>query len=289
MFKAQWYGRNEGYQGTTYEKAEEFCANVAGMDLCPREAYCPNGPIAAAVSKPLFLQHEAFEGEQWAPVKDEYQDDSYILVGKISGNPVTTCHTYRHFRSGEMPQWALDGSSPELKMHILCCKDPQYVSNSISNPVVDLTIGGPAVTDQVPADEFVDLESVALNDDPDGWFDDSDGWFGGSHDDAVDYCASRGGKEICPYSAYCPHGPGQPVSQGHSTDISAEGVQWAPVYAHENYWVMVGQKHENSATTCFSYEDLEGGLPDWGLTSKEHEIKKHIMCCRLRLLSLIHI
>ena len=34
VFKAQWFGRNEGYQGTSYADAEKFCSNVAGMDLC---------------------------------------------------------------------------------------------------------------------------------------------------------------------------------------------------------------------------------------------------------------
>ena len=69
------------------------------------------------------------------------------------------------------------------------------------------------------------------------------------------------------------------MSKGHTTDISAEGMQWSPVFGHENHWVMVGQKHGNSATTCFGHEDLEGGSPDWGLNTERHEIKQHIMCC----------
>lgn len=54
-----------------------------------------------------------------------------------------------------------------------------------------------------------------------------------------------------------------------------------PVFGHENHWVMVGQKHGNSATTCFGYEDLEGAPPSWGLTSEKPEIKRHIMCCNV--------
>jgi hypothetical protein len=34
-FKPQWYGREAGYQGTTYQDALDFCGNVAGMVLCP--------------------------------------------------------------------------------------------------------------------------------------------------------------------------------------------------------------------------------------------------------------
>lgn len=69
------------------------------------------------------------------------------------------------------------------------------------------------------------------------------------------------------------------MSSGDHGDISAEGVQWAPVFGTENHWVMVGMKHGNSATTCFGHEDLEGSPPDWGLSMEKHEIKKHIMCC----------
>ena len=80
---------------------------------------------------------------------------------------------------------------------------------------------------------------------------------------------------------YCPLGPGQPVSSGHTTDISAEGIQWAPYFYEgaSNLWVMVGQKDENSGTTCYSHEELEGTSPEWGSTSDMPEIKKYIMCC----------
>jgi len=283
VFKPEWYGRGEGYQGTTYLESAQFCYNVAGMDLCPLEAYCPNGPATEAGAKPLFLQLDAFEGEQWAPVKTDVddEDDIYVLIGTISDNPVTTCHTYRHFHSGEMPQWGLDGSNPELKNFVLCCKDPNYISTGISNPVVDLSTGGPEISNQELDDEHFDVEIAIKNDLEPEWLGFSDGWLGESHSDAEDFCDSRGNKQICPYAAYCPHGPGQPVSKGHSTDINAEGVQWSPVFGHENHWVMVGQKHGNSATTCFGHEDLEGRPPSWGLTSEQHEIKRHIMCCKL--------
>jgi len=277
IFKPQWYGRDDGYQGTTYYESQEFCNNVSGMLLCPIEAYCPNGPIHGDVLKPLFLQFEPFEGEQWAPVNlDDGDDDSYVLIGKINNNPATACHTFQHFNKGEIPPWGLDGSRPELKLNILCCQDPNYFSTGISNPAVDLTIGGPEMTDKVD-----DVETQIEKELTPEWLSSSDGWFGGSHNEAEEFCQSKGGKQICPYAAYCPHGPGQSVSKGHSTDISAEGSQWSPVFGQENHWVMVGQKHGNSATTCFGHEDLEGGSPDWGLTTEHPEIKKYLMCCHV--------
>lgn len=282
IYKAQWYGRDEGYQGGTYTESAKFCNHIAGMDMCPLQAYCPNGPVNEQVGKPLYLQLGAFQGEQWAPVKTGIDglDDVYLLIGTLNDNPTTTCHTYRHFHDGQLPQWGLDGSRPDLKEYILCCKDPNYISNGLDSAAVDLSTGGP----EIPAEKLhsanFDVETeIANNLDPE-WLDMTNGWTGGSHKDAEDFCASIG-KQICPYAAYCPHGPGQPVSKGHSTDINAEGVQWAPVFGHENHWVMVGQKHGNSATTCFGHEDLEGEPPDWGETTERHEIKEHIMCCTL--------
>lgn len=37
LFKPQWYGKQDGYRGTTYEDAGYFCKNVAGASLCPLE------------------------------------------------------------------------------------------------------------------------------------------------------------------------------------------------------------------------------------------------------------
>ncbi len=71
------------------------------------------------------------------------------------------------------------------------------------------------------------------------------------------------------------------MSSGYTTDMSAEGVQWAP-FSFEgsaNLWVMVGQKDDNSGTTCYGHDELEGTAPEWGLTSDMPEIKKYIMCC----------
>ena len=174
-----------------------FCENVGGMELCPILAYCPEGPVSDSVSKPLFLQLEAFPGEQWAPVKPEAegQSDVYVLIGKLNDNPTTTCHTYRHFQQGEMPGWGLDGSRPDLKQAVLCCKDPNYISNGLSNPAVNLDTGSPAI-----ADEDSNPEIAIANDLTPQWLGYDDGWYGGSHQDAEEFCGSRGGRRICPYA-----------------------------------------------------------------------------------------
>ena len=78
----------------------------------------------------------------------------------------------------------------------------------------------------------------------------------------------------------CPYGPGQPVLGGHIQDFNSAGEQWAPIYGEDtNYWVMIGQKYENSATTCMDNFELEGGEPYWGMTEERADLKSHIMCC----------
>jgi len=59
-----------------------------------------------------------------------------------------------------------------------------------------------------------------------------------------------------------------------------EGEQWAPFLGKDdNNWVLVGRKYGNSATTCYSHEQLEGSLPVWGLSSENARVKRHIQCC----------
>ena len=67
---------------------------------------------------------------------------------------------------------------------------------------------------------------------------------------------------------------------GHRYDFDREGEQWAPLSDKENTWVMIGQKYQNSATTCMLFEWLEGTSPGaWGRVDGMAELKKHIMCC----------
>ncbi len=120
------------------------------------------------------------------------------------------------------------------------------------------------------------------------WFDSTSGWNGGSHDDAVELCASMTGTTgkamtLCPYVVYCPNGPSQkPISiNAEGRDFASEGEQWAPVFGQgDNVWVMIGMKGTNKVTQCLSYSQLhEGDDPEWGKDDSMKEIKKYVMCC----------
>lgn len=116
-----WFGFKDGWSGSTYDEAVKFCASVdpgkgENFHLCPLAAYCPNGPD---YDKPLFLQKEVFQGEQWSPTS--FAENAWIQVGQLSEEAPRTCTTYLE-NYHQQPDWGLDGSEPGIKQHILCCK-----------------------------------------------------------------------------------------------------------------------------------------------------------------------
>lgn len=245
-----WYESRHGYHGGSHADAELFCANVGGKRLCPEEAYCPNGVATYAGQKTLFLDQPAFEGEQWAPVgRSDWGDDGgnrWVMVGTVEGGSTSTCSPSTSIASD---------LSIVHKQHVLCC------------------------TDKDDPKQPANIEAVMKAEMRPVWLDRIDGWEGGSWDDAVVFCDGHGGRELCGYSTYCPYGTGQSIMGSHRYDFEAEGVQWAPL-SQRNSWVMIGRKYQNSATTCLTFDWLEGSSPgDWGKGDGMAELKRHVMCC----------
>ena len=122
------------------------------------------------------------------------------------------------------------------------------------------------------------------------WLSSKEGWNGGSYADAVAFCNSVRGKQLCPYSVICPNGPGHAVMGGrHALEFKVEGEQYAPILGGDNHWVMVGninntsddgtEEKDSSTSKCMTHRQLEGKNPSWGLNGDRIEVKKHIMCC----------
>jgi len=247
-----WFSRKHGYHGTTHEEAVAFCENVGNMVLCPTETYCPKGNDDP--ERPLFMQNRAFESEQWAPVATSSgSNEKWVLIGKLDGEYHGTCRTFGELKGMKPWGWDPDDGDPDSKHHVMCCLDPVHLPKE-TNFAKNLNLI---------------------------WLDESFGWNGGSHDDAKEFCSKLGVKKrLCPYAAYCPHGPGKPVIGGHSEDFNGGGEQWAPAELRDtNYWVMIGQKYQNSATTCMDNWELEGRVPSWGASKERADLKRHIMCC----------
>eukprot|EP00578_Thalassiosira_sp_NH16_P004973 CAMPEP_0181140928 /NCGR_PEP_ID=MMETSP1071-20121207/35558_1 /TAXON_ID=35127 /ORGANISM="Thalassiosira sp., Strain NH16" /LENGTH=436 /DNA_ID=CAMNT_0023227897 /DNA_START=182 /DNA_END=1492 /DNA_ORIENTATION=- len=143
--------------------------------------------------------------------------------------------------------------------------DPAQTGSEVTSSIASFDLG------KILHDKFKPL-----------WLGSREGWNGGSHAEAMKFCNSIRGKELCPYSAMCPYGPGKNVMAGRKpVDFSVQGEQYAPVYGHANRWVLVGQKNGDPSTTCKSHEQLEMRPPVWGLNSDQSEKKLHIMCCTM--------
>jgi len=253
-----WYTRKHGYKGTSIEEAETFCENVAGKKLCPLAAYCPNGSLSGGDSSSdvLYLDRPSFPGEQWAPISGMARGDQspgWVSIGTVGGLTTSTCDTYNSL-ANTSPMWNGSDNPSDHKQHILCCED--------------------ATKD----DQGDSLESMMKEIYRPTWYDKLDGWNGGSWDDANSFCNFQGGRELCSYTAYCPEGNGKSVMGGHRYDFD-QGEQWAPAYGVSNTWIMIGRKYGNTATTCMTFRELEGGPPPTNFGDMMTNMKKHIMCC----------
>eukprot|EP00985_Skeletonema_marinoi_P017771 scaffold9839_cov157-Skeletonema_marinoi.AAC.6 len=244
MFKPIWYGRKHGWQGGTHQDAAKFCNNIGDMEVCPFMAVCPDGET-------LLNDMSPFPGEQWAPLSD----GDWALIGS-AGSKV--CGQYNTLTG--QPSTDVDGMEADKKQHIMCC------AKSIED------------TDTQNMDEVIKASMAPT------WYGKSDGWNGGSHSDAIDYCQKNGGgQNLCPYVGYCPYGEGNQPFPGHPVDFNTERMQWSPwVEGTGKGWVLISQKYQNSATTCMTYRDLEGGTPPWDESGNSNlfaEAKKYILCC----------
>lgn len=241
MFKPIWFGRKHGWHGGSHQEAAQFCNNIGDMEFYPIMALCPDG-------KTLFNDMQPFPGEQWSPLSD----GDWALTGSIEADPSATCNPYNVLT--QQPSTDMDEVSEDKKQHIMCC---------------------------AKSSDEEDLEQIIKATMQPTWHDSTDGWNGGSHSDAVDFCKKNGGgRELCPFVAYCPHGEGYQPFPGHPVDFNTETVQWSPWSEGTGKgWVLVSQKYRNSATTCMTYRDLEGGTPPWDENSDLAEAKKYVLCC----------
>ena len=301
-FDPTWYNRMTGWEGITYNDAQQFCS-TRNRVLCSYEIYCNDGPngIPYGGIRP--------RGEQWAPVSNG--QNQYVQVGDQF-----TCKRYTDLHDKKKPEWGLTGLAPEhehgaggITRNILCCRD---VSNLISKPVTEW--GGQDAaenreedtTQETTASTIVQVEETNTEsnrgpDDGDNakvsdnyltqerekaviaafrpiWFASEHGWSSGSYEDAINFCESYNHMVLCPYAAYCPNGPGQPPIPG-SMILPADGEQWVPANGPFNTWIQVGTIDGMEDTKCTVHHELLGERPKWGTDQSRQDVKHHIMCC----------
>ena len=289
-----WFDRESGWNGSTHAEAMEFCKSVDDSSLvfvpCPHNVYCPGDQTK------LLFNEEMEEADSWAPV---LETNKWVQVGS-GGRACESVEMYE--------RW-----SEKLTRHIMCClekpldmsvgstnndggvqvppnvKDeggdsnvddpippPPISSSSVSNNNVSGgTVGMNKLSNnsEIPEEHF-DFEGSVINELNPVWYG-TDEWISGSYEDASHFCNFKS-KELCPYAAYCPYGPGNHPIGGWAANKDFE-EQWAPIkskWPKANLWVLIGAQNDNPFSQC-NVEDS----PSFGFDKSEPELKLHIMCC----------
>ena len=182
--------------GSSWGAADQFC-DAQRMELCPVDAYCPNGVGQAPVGG-------VKAGDKWSAVSDG--ENRWVQIGAWGGDPSTTCMGHHEIAEGVHgnPAWGLDETRYGFMQYILCCE-----------------IGTTeALRDQGRLRFAVDEEGQV------GEWIESDGAFD-SWGGAVDFCVAHGAEDLCPLDTYCAAGAGNAPYGGRRVGRNGND-QWAP-------------------------------------------------------------
>ena len=195
-----YYNRSHGWDGQTYAQALEFCASRESRVPCPYTAVCPNGKGRP----PLGGVKENTAGS-FAPIIDS--PNQWVQLSHYG-----VCELFSSMY-GAPPEWGLTGEGSEhLTQNILCCKEPNEVSENAGN----VNPGQPQVSTSSKAEPPAAVETYEVVKESSGasmltsaeqsvldimhplWFGKKHGWQGTTYDDAVEFCKNVGGMSLCP-------------------------------------------------------------------------------------------
>jgi len=248
-----WYDRSTHWQGHAYIQSLSFCASQNSRVPCPYQIYCPIGAAHSPLGGPKLEDNGT-----WAPVGNRANE--WVQVG--SSNPDDNCRLYSDVHDDDGPLWGLTGeNSEEVTRHVMCCIDPsQFPDPAVEMIPSDVMDRPPALEDALEEDHKIHTDGSIEPNKPLAkptdqekvkefyhpvWFD-SETYTGTSYKEALDFCAlEAGGRMICPYSAYCPDGYGEPPLDG--VRDTNNGNVWAPLLKEDmkfqEQWVGVGPKN----------------------------------------------
>jgi len=257
-YEPQWFhrGGNNGYTGTTYQDAINYCHTKKSqitnqqMTLCPYDAICPMGPKIS----PAIISLER-ENKQLSPMIDK--PGTWIHLG---GKEVCTADVW----TTAIAEVGVGvGKEKDITKHVMCCipsannnekdgvadqiiKDTEKEMNEVSSTTtatatttavhttVTMTGGSISQLNTQLSDSYHKYEAR--------WFTRSTGWDGSTLNEGMEFCASKTSQitkqhmTICPYDAMCPLGPlTQPealpieFATALSDDTSGEAAQRSPI------------------------------------------------------------
>jgi hypothetical protein len=196
---AFWFSRLDGWEGTTYQSAKDFCSAQNGKSICPFQLYCPDGPggvpFAASAQQALLEYDSLF----WSPVLNGIGQEAWAGIGSAN-----RC----------VPPLEYPRVSPEMLYNatsfIMCCDmndDSKKGEQSSTSTTVEETVGSTAAAEAVQqVDDFSESEFVKAAKEiwNPQWFTTEEGWSGGSYADAISFCQLHfKDGELCPYQGKC--------------------------------------------------------------------------------------
>ena len=116
------FGRDDGWDGTNYLSAMDFCLEKNANIPCPYEAYCPLGEG----KMPLGGNKDEPEGS-WAPFFQEGSINEWVSLSSDN-----SCEKYSTKHDGK-PSWGLTGNDAEgFTRHVSCCLNVKGKAGSTS-------------------------------------------------------------------------------------------------------------------------------------------------------------
>jgi hypothetical protein len=269
---AFWYSRSDGWEGTTYTSANEFCSSQGGKTICPFQLYCPDGPggvpFAASAQQALLEYDSLF----WSPVMNGLGEEAWAGIGMAN-----QC----------VPPLPTPRVSPDMLYQatsfIMCCemgggKDDDAQSSSAATEMsAEITAEIVQEVEEFSSSEFMQAAKEVW--DP-KWFSSEDGWAGSTYADAINFCNENlQDGELCPYQAVCPNGVGtDPYLVAHIPPVGVE--QWVPIRTGVFSYILISHGDENGGETlCDSFQNLRSRQPELGTTAKMQERKQYLLCC----------
>ena len=317
-FDPIWFDRRSGWEGITFIDAVNFCKSKQKRVPCSYELYCNEGPGLPPYDgvKNNGEQWAAISNgpNQWVEVGTVDNDPTHTcktykqVHGDLPKWGVTGISTEHEHGAGGITQNLMCCLNANHLPTNWWYFDDEGDAEEAGEPQEDVG-AGVAETDAEEnttpeiIDTYTEEDNIEPNDPSDGnvavvsdnlkiqqrekavisafqpvWFASSHGWDGTTYDAAVDFCESYDHMVLCPFSAYCPNGPGTPPLSG-SMVLEIDGEEWAPVNGPPNSWVQLGTISGEPNSRCALYHDLLGNRPQWGLDGSKPELKHHVMCC----------
>lgn len=241
------FDRDNGWKGRTYKEAVAFCEKIDEYELCPSMAICPLGSDSAPITG---FKAAGDDVGAYAPISDS--DNDWVNLSEFN-----SCIKYSS-ENPSPPEWGVLGVAEAITRNVICCQGNAH-SPSKGDVMTDESLHVYVTT----GDKYKPLE-----------FDRSMGWKGRTYIEALEFCGSLDGYEICPYNAICPIGVDSEPFTGYK---ATEGEQWMPILDTANDWVKITKDD-----SCSRYSSTNSQPPSWSITgSGDDAITQYITCCLL--------